>query len=103
MPVIFDLHSSKFPASHSATLFRALDRWDLLWASAIKQMPEDQHKWLGVARNSPGLIWLSRQILKVGQTDEAKKWRYFQRIPSYTTADVFEFVRSLDGEQTYPV
>ncbi|KAK7222212.1 hypothetical protein V2G26_010215 [Clonostachys chloroleuca] len=103
MPVIFDLHSSKFPASHSATLFRALDRWDLLWASAIKQMPENQHKWLGVARNSPGLIWLSRQILKVGQTDEAKKWRYFQRIPSYTTADVFEFVRSLDGEQTYPV
>ncbi|CAH0058422.1 unnamed protein product [Clonostachys solani] len=103
MPVIFNLHASRFPDSHSAAVFRALDRWDLLWAIEIKQMPEDQRKWLGVARNSPGLVWLSRQILKAGQTSEAKKWRYFQRIPSYTTADVFEFVRSLDSEQSYPV
>ncbi|VUC32254.1 unnamed protein product [Clonostachys rosea] len=103
MPVVFNLHASKFPESHSAALFRALDRWDLLWDSAFKQMPEDQRKWLGVARNSPGLIWLSRRILDAGRGGEAKKWRYFQRIPSYTTADVFEFVRSLDGEQNYPV
>ncbi|CAG9975985.1 unnamed protein product, partial [Clonostachys byssicola] len=103
MPVIYNLHSSKFPDSHSAAIFRALDRWEYLWDIAIKRMPEDQRKWLGVARNSPGLIWVSRQILKVGQTDEAKRWRYFQRIPSYTTADIFEFARSLDSEQTYPV
>ena len=80
-------------AKQSPILLRALDIWQNLWCEALEQLAEDDRKWLGVANNVSDLAHLTRRIIEVAAGPEATSSRYLQRVPSFGTKELHEFMR----------
>ncbi|KAM5355147.1 hypothetical protein ACJ41O_001793 [Fusarium nematophilum] len=97
--VIYNNHTAMLPASSSAAVLRAVDRWTLLWADAIDKIPADELKWLGVSRNAYEGALLCKRMIEVIGTEEAKESGYLQRIVRYDTTDFHEFIRKYGWEE----
>ena len=80
-------------AKQSPILLRALDIWQKLWCEALEQLAEDDRKWLGVANNVSDLAHLTRRIIEVAVGTQAASSLYLQRIPSFGTRELHEFMR----------
>lgn len=80
-------------AKQSQSLLQALDIWQQLWERALEQLAEDDWKWLGVANNVSDLAHLTRRIIEVAVGPQAASSRYLQRIPSFGTRELHEFMR----------
>lgn len=59
----------------------------------MDKIPTNHRKWLGVAKNVPDLEHLSRRIIEVAASPEAGSSRYLQRVPSYGSREIHEFIR----------
>ncbi|ETS85207.1 hypothetical protein PFICI_03232 [Pestalotiopsis fici W106-1] len=92
-PIIFNLHISLSLPSQSDRLLRALATWRHLWGNAIDKLPDDQRKWLGVAKHVPDIEYLSRRIIEVSISSHADSSQYLKRVPSHTAREVHEFIR----------
>jgi hypothetical protein len=80
-------------ARQSKGLLHALETWQKLWCEALEQLADDDRKWLGVANNVSDLAHLTRRIIEVAAGPQASSSRYLQRIPSFGTRDLHEFMR----------
>jgi hypothetical protein len=80
-------------AQQSSGLLRAFDTWQLLWRKALEQLADDDRKWLGVANNVSDLECLTRRIIEVAVGPHASSSRYLQRVPSFGTREIHEFMR----------
>jgi hypothetical protein len=59
----------------------------------LEQLADDDRKWLGVANNVSDLAHLTRRIIEVAAGPQAASSRYLQRIPSFGTRELHEFMR----------
>lgn len=82
----------------SKRLLHALETWQKLWCEALEQLADDDRKWLGVANNVSDLAHLTRRIIEVAAGPQATSSRYLQRIPSFGTRDLHEFMRVFVSE-----
>jgi hypothetical protein len=80
-------------ASQSQRLLHALCTWQELWRKALAQLAQDDRKWLGVANNVSDLAHLTRRIIEVAAGPQAASSRYLQRVPSFGTRELHEFLR----------
>lgn len=80
-------------ARQSEDLLRALETWQKLWCEGLEQLADDDRKWLGVANNVSDLAHLTRRIIEVAAGPQAASSRYLQRIPSYGTRELHEFMQ----------
>jgi hypothetical protein len=80
-------------AKQASSLLHALDMWQELWRRVLEQLADDDRKWLGVANNVSDLAHLTRRIIEVAIGPQAASSRYLQRIPSFGTKEVHEFLR----------
>lgn len=80
-------------AKQSQSFLQALDIWQQLWERALEQLAEDDRKWLGVANNVSDLAHLTRRIIEAAVGPQAASSRYLQRIPSFGTRELHEFMR----------
>ena len=71
----------------------ALDTWQQLWRKALGQLADDDRRWLGVAHNVSDLECLTRRIIEVAVGPRAPASRYLQRVPSFGTREIHEFMR----------
>jgi len=79
-------------AQQSEKLLQTLETWRYLWGRAVAKIPSDHQKWLGVAKNVPNVEYLSRRIIEVAVTPEARSSRYLQRMPSHHVRELHEFI-----------
>ena len=77
----------------STNFLHALDIWQQLWRKALEQLADDDRKWLGVANNVSDLETLTRRIIEVAVGPHAASSRYLQRVPSFGTREIHEFMR----------
>jgi hypothetical protein len=77
----------------STNFLYALDTWQQLWRKALKQLTDDDRKWLGVANNVSDLESLTRRIIEVAVGPYAASSRYLRRVPSFGTREIHEFMR----------
>ena len=82
----------------SKSLLHALETWQKLWSDALERLADDDRKWLGVANNVSDLVHLTRRIIVVAAGPQAASSRYLQRIPSYGTRELHEFMRVFVSE-----
>ena len=80
-------------AQQSPSLLHALDTWQQLWRKALEQLADDDRKWLGVANCVSDLEYLTRRIVEVAVGPQAISSRYLQRVPSFGTRELHEFLR----------
>lgn len=85
-------------ARQSQDLLRALETWQKLWHEALEQVADEDRRWLGVASNVSDLAHLTRRIIEVAAEPQAVSSRYLQRIPSYGTRELHEFMRVFVSE-----
>lgn len=81
-----------FLAEQSGKLLEKLGTWRDHWMRAMQKSSNDDHKWLGVAKNVPDLEYLSRRIIEVAVSPEAGLSSYLHRIPSTDTRELHEFI-----------
>ena len=79
--------------NQSSKLLQALSTWRTLWESALQKMPESHRMWLGVARYVDGIEYLSRRVIEVAVSPEVRPLHYLQRIPTYNTKELHDFIR----------
>lgn len=91
---LFNSHVAMTLTKQSPNLLQALDSWRQLWHRAIERLAEDDRKWLGVANNVSDLECLTTRIVEVATGPEAAFSRYLQRVPSFGTRELHEFMRS---------
>ncbi|KAF4960239.1 hypothetical protein FSARC_10527 [Fusarium sarcochroum] len=77
-----------------------LDRWNSLWTGAFARISADEKSWLGIARHTPEVAALSRKIVELSGTGEAKSSAYMQCVATYDTAIFHEFVQTYGQEVT---
>jgi len=77
----------------SANFLHALNTWQQLWREALGQLADDDRKWLGVANNVSDLESLTRRIIEIAVGPHAASSRYLQRMPSFGTREIHEFMR----------
>ena len=77
----------------SQDLLNALETWQKLWSEVLEQLADDDRKWLGVANNVSDLAHLTRRIIEVAAGPQAASSRYLQRVPSFGTRELHEFMR----------
>jgi hypothetical protein len=77
----------------SQRILHALCTWQEFWCKALEQLADDDRKWLGVANNVSDLAHLTRRIIEVAAGPEATSSRYLQRVPSFGTRELHEFMR----------
>jgi len=82
----------------SSSLLHALDIWQKLWGRALEQLADEDRKWLGVANNVSDLAHLTRRIVEAAVSPQAASSRYLQRIPSFGTRELHEFMREFVAE-----
>lgn len=82
----------------SKGLLHSLETWQKLWSDALERLADDDRKWLGVANNVSDLAHLTRRIIVVAAGPQAASSRYLQRIPSYGTRELHEFMRAFVSE-----
>ena len=82
----------------SKGLLHSLETWQKLWSDALERLADDDRKWLGVANNVSELAHLTRRIIVVAAGPQAASSRYLQRIPSYRTRELHEFMRVFVSE-----
>lgn len=79
-------------------LLQALGTWRYLWGRAIDKIPNNHLKWLGIAKNVPNIEYLSRRIIEVAISPEATSSQYLQRVPSYSSREIHEFIRDFTAK-----
>ena len=77
----------------SEALVHALETWQKLWCEALEHLADNERKWLGVANNVSDLAHLTRRIIEVATGPQAASSRYLQRIPSFGTRELHDFIR----------
>jgi hypothetical protein len=82
----------------SQSLLHALDTWQQLWGRALEQLADEDRKWLGVANNVSDLAHLTRRIIEVSIGPQAASSRYLQRIPSFGTKELHQFMREFGSD-----
>ena len=82
-----------FLSQQSEKLLQALRTWRYLWGRAMGKIPDSHRKWLGIAKNIPNIEYLSRRIVEVAISPEATSSRYLQRVPSYGSREIHDFIR----------
>ncbi|KAK8066858.1 hypothetical protein PG997_013605 [Apiospora hydei] len=92
-PIIFNLHISMALPQQAERLLQMLNTWRYLWERAWDKVPHDHLRYLGIARNIPDIECLSRRIIEVAASSEGSTSRYLQRVPSYSSKDIHEFIR----------
>ncbi|KAF5658991.1 hypothetical protein FHETE_9619 [Fusarium heterosporum] len=95
---VFHCRTSVVSPDYSKMLLRALDRLDLLWVDAFERVPSEERRWLGIIRHTPEIVALSRRIIELGGTEEAKNSTYMQGVANYDTAVFHEFVQKYGHE-----
>lgn len=90
--ILFNYRANVLPTSLGSVLLRALDRWEQLWNAALKRVAPDQQRWLGVAKYSPEFALISRRIIEVGTTEEAKCSKYMQTTSECDFQAFHEFI-----------
>ncbi|KAF4454962.1 hypothetical protein F53441_2619 [Fusarium austroafricanum] len=95
---LFHCRTAAVSPDYPLMLLRALDRWDSLWPDAYERIPEDDRRWLGIAKHTPEVIAISRRAIKLIGTEEAKTSAYLQGIATYDTAVFHEFVQQFGQE-----
>lgn len=78
----------------TAKFLQALNTWRSLWHKTIDRLADGERKWLGVANHVSDLEHLTRRIIEVADGPQAKDSRYLQRIPSFGTRDIHEFMKA---------
>jgi hypothetical protein len=91
--IIFNMHVSMALPDQSGKLLRAFGIWRNLWERAFDRVPHDQRAWLGVSVVMPAFEKLTRKMIESIGSAEAASSRYLQRIPSYSTRSLHEFIR----------
>ncbi|KAI1813823.1 hypothetical protein GGS20DRAFT_453309 [Poronia punctata] len=92
-PIVFNLHAAMFLPQQSQKLLQALEYWRHLWARCMEAIPPDQRKWLGVSKYVSGLEYLTRRIIEVSASPQARSSPYLRRIPSCGTREIHQFIR----------
>jgi hypothetical protein len=77
----------------SKNLLQALSTWRNCWKKAVENVPSDHQHWLGVAKNAPGIEYLSRRVIEVAVSTELGRSQYLQRITSHSRKELHEFIR----------
>ncbi|KAG9249436.1 uncharacterized protein F5Z01DRAFT_496400 [Emericellopsis atlantica] len=90
--VIFNYKASMLPKSGLATIVRALDRWVLLWATALDRIEPHDRKWLGIAKYAPEIALISRKVLETILREQEGEMSYFRRIANYDSSAFHEIV-----------
>ena len=85
-------------ARQSKGLLHALETWQKLWSDALERLADDDRKWLGVANNVSDLAHLTRRIIEVSIGPQAASSRYLQRIPSFGTKELHQFMREFGSD-----
>ncbi|KAK7965855.1 uncharacterized protein PG986_000132 [Apiospora aurea] len=92
-PIIFNLHVSMSLPQQSKGLLHTLSTWRCLWERALDKVPKTHLRYVGIARNISEIEYLSRRIIEVAASSEGSASRYLQRVPSYSSEDIHEFIR----------
>ncbi|KAK7910691.1 hypothetical protein PG985_013172 [Apiospora marii] len=92
-PIIFNLHVAVCLPQQSSRLLQAMETWRHLWGRALDKIPESHSRYLGIAKNIPDIEHLSRRIIEVAGTPEGDSSIYLQRIPSFSSREIHQFIR----------
>lgn len=90
---MFHHHTTVLINNDSQVLLRALDRWSISWEAALRRVDNEEQRWLGVVKYSAGIELLSRRILEVSNSEVGKQSPYLQRIITYNTAALYQFMQ----------
>ncbi|KAI6782242.1 uncharacterized protein J7T54_008328 [Emericellopsis cladophorae] len=90
--VVFNYRASMLPKSGLATVMRALDRWALLWATALDRIEPHDRKWLGIAKYAPEIAFISRKVLEAILREQEGDLRYLRLIANYDSSAFHELI-----------
>ncbi|KAK4561537.1 hypothetical protein LTR86_004855 [Recurvomyces mirabilis] len=91
--VIYNLHVAMALSTQSGKLLQTLDMWAHLWTKAVAGVPSGSNSRIGVAKYVLGMEHVTRRIVEVAASEEASLSAYLQRVPSYSTQGIHEFIR----------
>lgn len=78
-----------------AVLTRALDRWQILWDTALTRFSAEENRINGTAKHSRDVVALLKMLVGVVGTQEVRGSKYLERSAQYETDAFYAFLQEL--------